>query len=82
MVTSLRDVLIKKWTADGIVKGEVRGKQNDVIRILRHRFGDLPPDLPDRIRAIDDVERLDALIDEALDAQSASDLVTALEQYA
>ena len=78
MVTSLRDVLIEKWTREGreegLATGQVRGKQDYLIRILEHRFCRLSADLTEQIRAIDEVARLDALVDRALDAESPSQL--------
>ena len=74
MVTTLRDMLVKKLMRDGRAEGELLGKQDMLIRILRHRLGELPPEIPERVRAIGDVGRLDALADEAFDAQSLAEL--------
>ena len=83
MVTSLRDVLIEKWTREGreegLATGQVRGKQDYLIRILEHRFCRLSADLTEQIRAIDEVARLDALVDRALDAESPSQLFAPVE---
>lgn len=53
--------------------------QDDVLRILGHRFHEISPETAEKVRGIADVSRLDALIDQALDVQSPADLLPTLE---
>ncbi len=49
-------------------------RQDDILRMMRHKFGDVPEDVVKRLRAIMDDDVLDALLDRILDATSLSDM--------
>ena len=59
---------------EGEQGGLAKGKRDDIIRILRHRFGDVPPAIVERVESLEDIARLDELIDQALDAERPEEL--------
>jgi hypothetical protein len=65
----LADYIIKSRT-QGIAEGRAGGKQEAVLEILGKRFGAVPEALSGEIAAVHDPDRLTALLDAALDAES------------
>ena len=57
-----------------IEEGQWIGKRAFVLHILTHCFGELPPDVISHLDAIQDHNLFDPLVDQALTAQSISDL--------
>jgi len=53
--------------------GEVTGRAKMVLRLLRRRFGELPPELPERLRHLT-AEQLDDLAEALLDFSSLTDV--------
>ncbi len=49
-----------------------------VLRVLRSRFSPLPPQVEERLARVDDLQRLDALVDVALSAQNVEEFTQAL----
>lgn len=64
----------QKGIEQGIEQGELRGRRAALKRVLERRFEDVPPDVFDRIDATEEIDRLQQLFDEALDAKSLEDL--------
>ena len=71
---TLYDRLIAEGEAKGRAKGEAKGKAELVLRMLALRFGALPPELAERVRAAS-VDDLDAMAERILTAASASEVV-------
>ncbi len=65
---------IAKGEAHGIAKGSLQGKRDVVLRLLRHKFGDLPDAVRGRIEAMESGAELDSLADAILDAATLQDL--------
>ena len=66
---------IAEWYVEqGRKKGVQQGRQEVVLKQLEHRFGSLSPAVRDKVLAIGDVARLDALSVRLLDAASPQDL--------
>jgi hypothetical protein len=59
---------------EGWEKGRIATKQEDVLRILRARWGQIPPERVSHLEAIRDLEQLDRLFDEALTARDFQEL--------
>ncbi|WP_017326013.1 DUF4351 domain-containing protein [Synechococcus sp. PCC 7336] len=63
--------------AEGEARGKVRGKaeegQRMLVRLLSHQFGPLPQALSTSLKAIANPERLEELLDAALDATNLED---------
>ena len=75
--TFVEELRAEGWEAgwkEGEQGGLVKGKQDGVVRILRHRFGEVPPAIIGKLEAVEDIARLDALLDEALDVQEPEEL--------
>jgi flagellar biosynthesis/type III secretory pathway protein FliH len=43
----------KKGNAEGVAQGEVAGRMELLLRLVRKRFGDVSPTIEDRIRSAD-----------------------------
>ena len=74
MATSLGQQLVER----GFEQGLAQGKRDDVLKVLTKRFGAVPPALGEQLQQVNDVERLDALLDAALAAQSLEEFVQSL----
>jgi flagellar biosynthesis/type III secretory pathway protein FliH len=58
----------------GLSQGLAQGQQRTVLRQLRRRFGDVPPEAEERLREITDPAALDDLADRLLTAASLEEL--------
>ena len=58
----------------GREEGEIKGKQQVLLRQLRKRFKKIPPDVKARIAATTDVHDLDAWLDKVVDADTLADV--------
>jgi hypothetical protein len=70
--------MIDVWREEGEARGEARGmvkaKQEDILRLLTLKFGELPPDIVQRVQAVRNVERLDGLLERVWNAGSLKDI--------
>lgn len=62
----------------GLEQGILRGKREDILRILSLRFPAAPPTLPTRLQAVETAERLDSLLELALTVPSVEAFLGAL----
>jgi hypothetical protein len=62
------------WEQEMLIRGQVLGERNALRVLLEKRFGPLPPAMAQRIEAIDDLERLRALFQQALEVSSLAEL--------
>jgi predicted transposase YdaD len=58
----------------GLQQGILQAKQEDLLRLLRAKFGSLPPAVVEQIEALGDVTRLDALLERVLTAHSLEEM--------
>ncbi len=65
---------IAQGIEQGITQGILRGKRETLLRLLRHRFNDLPEEVVTRIEQIEEAGELDALADKVLDARALEDM--------
>ncbi|MDR0610659.1 MAG: Rpn family recombination-promoting nuclease/putative transposase [Planctomycetaceae bacterium] len=83
MSTSLLDELVAKGEAkgkaEGKAEGEAKGKADTIIRILTHRLKMPPKSLQKKINSIQNIAKLDELIDFALTCVSLNEFATALK---
>jgi hypothetical protein len=63
----------------GIEQGAVQARRQDILRILRRRYPELPEPVVARIGQTTDPERLSALLDSATDAKSLDQFTQALD---
>lgn len=69
MVVTWEEALADRQ-ARGEAKGQLTAAHESNIRAARHRFGALPAEFEDRIRAIDDLGRLYEILDQILEVAS------------
>jgi len=76
--TRMGKTFVEELEARGWEKGEqdglAKGKRDGIFRILRHRFGEVPPAVIERVESLEDIARLDELIDQALDVQRPEEI--------
>ncbi|MDE0299115.1 MAG: Rpn family recombination-promoting nuclease/putative transposase [Candidatus Poribacteria bacterium] len=65
---------IEQGKAQGIEQGEIKAKQADVLKILRHRFDTVPASLSGEINSIRSLPRLDALLERVLTANTLDEI--------
>ena len=73
VVTTIADTLEARGRAEGEILGMVRGRQQDLTRLLQRRFGPLPAGSRDRISKAG-TDQLDLWIDRVLDAGSLGEV--------
>lgn len=73
IIAEVRPKFLAEGEAKGRAEGEARGKVNMLLRLIRHRFPDLPPDLDVRICAASS-DQLDEWSDRILDAKTLEDV--------
>ena len=61
---------IEQGVQQGIEQGVEQARRQDILRTLRRRFGDVPDPVGEQITRISDPDRLAALLDAAMDAQT------------
>ena len=60
----------------GIEQGEAKGKRDAVLKLLQHRFQNVPEVLSREISNIHNLSRLDTLLEQAMTAQSLDEIDT------
>ena len=60
----------------GIKQGKAQSKQDAILKILQHRFQDVPEVLAREIRNIHNLTHLDTLLEQAMTAQSLEEIDT------
>ena len=63
----------QKGRAEGHAEGEARGRAAMLLRLVRRRWGNVPPDTEDRIRTADSAQ-LEIWMDHVLDARTLADV--------
>lgn len=65
---------ISSWEQIALERGEIKGRVETILRQLRIKFGELSSEIEERLKAINDVERLDEIADGLIVADSLDDL--------
>jgi len=76
---SFAEKLIKQGEERGKIEGEIKGKQDLLIKLLRRKFG-LPFSDEETIRSVTDELKLDAVAEAILDAKSKDEVLKLLGQ--
>ena len=63
---------------EGESRGESRGRAGSVIRVLARRFRTVSKPVKDKVNSITDTDRLDKLMDQAIDCPSLAEFTKAL----
>ena len=69
-VAHMAQTAAEAFRAEGIVEG----KRDTILQLLRLQFQDIPEPLNQRIAALENVSDLDALLKQAMTAESLDDL--------
>ena len=64
---------VAQGVAQGEARGEAKGKADILLRLLRRRFPEVPPDIEDRVRAVGS-DLLDEWSERILDARTLADV--------
>ena len=75
----LSDLKQTRVYQEALAEGETKGEVKLVLQLLQHRFGEISPNLNEKIRGLSLVE-IETLAKALLDFQSLSDLVSWLER--
>jgi hypothetical protein len=70
---------IEKGFQQGLEQGAVQARRQDILRILRRRYPEVPESVVARIEQTTDPEQLSALLDSATDAESLDQFTQTLE---
>ena len=60
---------------EGVLKGELQARRDDVIRLGTRRFGPLSTEMEQALHAIEEPQRLTKFVDNMFDAKSWDDLL-------
>jgi len=66
--------LIEEGEAIGEKRGIIMTKQDDLLRLLRGKFGSIPQNLMEKIKSIQQADELDDLFDRAITAETINDV--------
>lgn len=66
MVKSMADVLKEQ--------GETRGKQDDVLKLLKFRFPEISQEISNKISSIHSISSLDSLFEKVMNVQKLDDI--------
>jgi predicted transposase YdaD len=67
-IADMSNTIAEELMQEGEARGEARGKQEVVLRVLQIRFSQVPETLRQRIRTLTDAARLDDLLVRAVTA--------------
>ena len=76
MAQTTAEFLIEQGRAEGRAEAKVEAKQEAVLKLLQHRFQDVPEVLSREISNIHNLSRLDTLLEQAMTAQSLEEIDT------
>ena len=65
---------IEQGMAQGIEQGETRAKQASLLKLLKHKFRNVPETMITQIQAIQDPAQLDAIFEKSLTAETLEDI--------
>ena len=74
MGRTIAQALIEEGMEIGVEKGIVQTKQEVLIDLIQFRFSSIRPEINDKIRSIQDIDRLTSLFRRALSANSIEEL--------
>ena len=80
MAQTIAEHFIQEGEARGERRGEKRGKlkakREDILRLLRFRFDNVPPAVEKKVKSIRRIDRLDTLFEKAAIAKSISEITS------
>ena len=76
MAQTTAEFLREQGKAEGIEQGKAEGKQDAILKLLQLQFQNVPETLSREIRNINNLTRLDTLLEQAMTAQSLEEIET------
>jgi hypothetical protein len=73
-VRAMRKTIADVIKAEGRREEAIRARRQTLLRQLRRRFGDLPAEIVDLVKATEDVHQLDAWLDRVVEAEALEDM--------
>jgi hypothetical protein len=80
MTRTIKKGLLAMGYKSGFAEGESRGRAGSVIRVLTRRFRTVSKPVKDKVGSITDTDRLDELMDRAVDCPTLDEFTKALDQ--
>ena len=75
-----RSEQVMEWQAEARTEAEAKARAEDVLKVLRLRFGpDLPGDVEERIRTTTNLDQLDRWLEAAVKARTPNKFRQAME---
>ena len=74
MAASIIEISEQRGLQQGIEQGEIQGKQAALLKLLQHRFPNVPDAVITRVRALRNLLELDELFEKSLTAKSLEDI--------
>ena len=74
MPQTIAEYFIQEGEERGEKRGELRAKREAVLKLLQLRFDSIPPSVVKKIKSVRSVDRLNALFDQAVTAESISEI--------
>jgi len=71
---------LQKGIQKGIKEGLVKAKKDDIIKVLKAKFGKLSKTINSKIKKINDLNKLEALLLEAVKSESLGEFKTKLQK--
>ena len=81
-MNTLADQWMEQGEQKGLIKGEVKASQNNLITVAQAKFGTLHPGLIEKIRSIQTLETLQSLLTQAVLMNSAQEFFQEVEGVA
>ena len=74
------ETLVANIRTEGKTEGKFEGKQEDILKILRKKFKELPQSVEDKIKNIHSVEKLEEILLVTLDVTSIEEVEMIINQ--
>jgi hypothetical protein len=79
MVDLMESPLLQKWLSEAEQRGEAVGERQMLVKLLSRKFGSLPDEVLERLATLTESDRLERLMDAAIDATNLSDFCSHLD---
>jgi len=73
-VAGMMPAVIHDAVQKGVVIGEQRGRQQTLLTVLQHKFGEIPPEVVRQVEQITNVDQFDRYLIQTLTATSLAEL--------
>ena len=70
--------MLEKWTAEAVVKTKAETGQNMVLKALRKKFEQIPPEIEETVLSMSDPIALESLLEHVIDSSTLDEFTTML----